>query len=808
MSKDPRKKIRDPNCDKCPLHESAEFVCLMGSGPIPAEVMIVGEAPGAREDSSHQAFVGPAGKLLDQTLREVGLKRKECYVTNVAKCRPPENRTPERAEIKTCTSAYLVPEWEAVKPRFVLAVGNSALIGVLGKSGITKHRGKAVETSDGTTIFSTYHPAAVLRNPRYGPEFRTDLRRFGRLVRGEEAETGEKTKVKLILTKEHLRWLLRQLDEAHEIAADLETWGVDDRFDKPGLVYWCPDGGIACIGISWKEGLAAAVPLDHAKTPWKDWRKVLRLLKPYLERDTTKIGNHNVKFDAKWLARFGVFVNQTFDSMLMAHMLDENRPKGLKPLSQITLDVPAYDVGEELGDAYNMPLKRLLIYCAKDADYTLRLYHRFKEEFRQEPRSARIYSKLMMPASNVLTKVEMHGMPVDKRRLKKVTIKVEAAEQKQLRVVLKYVPKAKRGSINFNSPQQVADWMFNDLDLTPVKKTKSGKNESTDESVMLQLAKEHNAPKELLKLRGIRKNLSTYLYPWARQTDDKGRIHTTYNLGKTVTGRLSSEKPNLQQVPRESAMRTVFGGVDGWSVVSGDLSQVELRIAAMAARERRMLEAFYRGEDLHLKTAAEVAGVRPEDVTSEQRKKAKAVNFGFLYGMGWRKFVSYAFDNYGVEVTDAEAETFRDRFFELYPGLIFWHNRQRRLAQRYHRVASPLGRIRHLPDMLSGDKEVRAEAERQAINSPIQSCASDLVLVSAVRLDETLPYDRARVIATVHDELLFLIRDSFVDKAVPIIRETMEDVSWVKRKFGADITVPIVAEIKVGTHWGAGKVLS
>jgi DNA polymerase-1 len=227
----------------------------------------------------------------------------------------------------------------------------------------------------------------------------------------------------------------------------------------------------------------------------------------------------------------------------------------------------------------------------------------------------------------------------------------------------------------------------------------------------------------------------------------------------------------------------------------------------MIANERNMLRAFALGEDLHLKTAVETTGKRPQDITAEERKKAKAVNFGFLYGMGAKKFTLYARDNYGVEVTLAEAERVRDRFFESYPRLRSWHDRQRRLAERYCRVQSPIGRVRHLPDMRSEDQNIRAESERQAINSPVQSLASDLMLVSLTRLDQTLDGRVARIVGSVHDALLFEVREEHVEETCQRIKEIMEDMDYVKKTFGADITVPIEVELKVGQHWGEGIVL-
>lgn len=794
-------KIRNSSCTLCPLHESADHVCLMGTGSKKSKVMILGEAPGFREDEEHAAFVGPSGQLLREELSKVGLDPKECYISNVVKCRPPENRTPNKTESKTCAGTYLVQELEKVDPDFVLILGNSPLQALVGRSGITKYRGQTY--GEEPLLFPTFHPAYVLRSPQHLPTFKSDLARFARMVAGESSKA-EPTKVRIVRSVAGLKRLIEELSHADVISYDIETTGLEE---------WRPDAKIVSISFTTEPGRATVVPLHHATQTWKDPDKVLRALKTSLERPDAKYIAQNGKFDCRWLASNGIFVRQTFDTMLAAHVLDENRAKGLKPLSQILLGVDAYDVGVDTTDCFNQDLRKLCIYNGKDTDYTFRLYDLFKSQLKEQPRLARIFARLMMPASNVLTQVESWGMHVDQVRL---NAQFDATEAERIRVdakMRKCVPKHKRQAINFNSPQQVGEWLFKDLGLPVLGLTATG-NPGTAESILLQLRDRHKAVAWLLELRGLVKNLG-YLKSWMEKTDERSRIHTNYKLFGTVTGRLSSEKPNLQQVPREGTMRTCFGVPEGYSFLEADYSQVELRIAAMLAHESTLLRIFATGGDPHLTTAAEISGLTPQQVLesdaaggTEHRKKAKPVNFGFLYGMGEPKFIIYARDNYGVVVSEAEAHEYRERYFRLYPNLLKWHDRQRRLVRRYGQVHSAIGRVRHLPDIYSADRQVAAEAERQAINSPVQSLASDLMLMSAIRLSKILPGSKAKIVMSVHDALGFQVRDDYVEEAVPIIRSTMEDMTPMRRLFGARINVPIVVEIKVGTHWGAGKVVS
>src|SRR5262245_46347441 len=464
-------KIRDPNCTACALHQSADWVCLMGTGPRRAQVAIVGEAPGAREDDEHAAFVGPSGQLLRESLEQVGINPAECLITNATKCRPPDNRTPTKAEARECSDLYL---WREIQHcEFVLGVGNAPLQVLTKKSGITRHRGKALPTLGDQTGFFTFHPAYVLRSPQHKPTFDADLSAFARLVNGQPSAAAP-TRVKLVRTIPQLKWLRRQLEKAPVISFDVETSsegsGKNHRYHNP----WDPDGRIVMAGFAWEEGAGVAVPIHHAESTWRDPDAVLRYLKPVLEDPRHKTVAHNGKFDCKWLAAAGVFIEQTFDTMLAAHILDENRYKGLKPLSQILLGADAYDVGEDLKDAYNMPLKRLAVYQAKDVDYTLRLYYLFRQQLMEQPRLRKIFTKLMMPASRELTRVEAVGMYMDKKRLHAATRKVERRRDQVEAELRSFIPVDKRGTLNLRSPQQVAEWLFGDLELPLVELTKTG----------------------------------------------------------------------------------------------------------------------------------------------------------------------------------------------------------------------------------------------------------------------------------------------------------------------------------------------
>lgn len=488
--------------------------------------------------------------------------------------------------------------------------------------------------------------------------------------------------------------------------------------------------------------------------------------------------------------------------MLAAHLLDENNSKSLKSLSQLHLGASDYDIGDEVKSAQAVPLKRLAIYNGKDCDYTLRLRNRFRDNLASEPRIARLFTRLIMPASNALTRIEMEGIYVDRGRLQDRTARAEEVLSKLVRFMDK-----SSGGINYNSPQQVAEWLFGRLGLPIIEETRTGAA-STREGVLFALEKEHKVVKALLKYRKWSKFLSTYLYAWKDKMDGRSRIHTSYLLHGTTTGRLSSRGPNLQQVPRDPFIRSILGAPPGWQFVEADYSQVELRIGAMLAGERTMLRILASGRDMHYNTASSILRKLESDITKDDRVIwGKHPNFGLLFGMGPGQegkkggYRDYCWEN-GIEISYADARRVYTRFHETYPRLRTWHERQKRVAGRYGRVSNAIGRVRHLPDTRSSDKSVRAEAERQAINMPVQSLASDFMLVSLVRLEKSLPRAVARIIGTTHDQLMFMVRDGHVDEVAPLIRDTMQDMDYVEKVFGAQITVPILAEVEVGTHWG------
>lgn len=848
------KDIRVKNCTECKLHKTAEVVCQIGFGPKRADVMVVSKMANSKDWQSD----------LELELSEMGIDVTRVFFTQAIKCRT-FDQDASNLDVKTCRQ-YLDREIELVKPKFILTFGNEALLAVTGRSGITKYRGRLYEHASGAKVVPTIASASVRRNPGQRPGYMADLRLFANLVLGRPNGI-PKPNYFIVDTREKLDKLKKILKITTRICWDVETAG-GDYFNSTGKIVSL---SATCI-VDTESGpkrFVFALPLYHPESPWRrKWRAVLRHLKKELEA-IPKSEAWNGPYDMKWMKSLGINMNFTFDGLLAVHLLNENIQKGLKPTAMARLGVEPW--GIDTSNLLQKPLDQILEYNVLDTWYMYYVNEQLKEELIAQPRLLRVFKFIMMDGVNDLIDSEMRGVWLDVDRLKKRTPitrqKLKDIEEKILAAAgldmdphdytpllankeldtdpvngwevtgwpIQKVLKT-RGPVyaepNFNA-SKFARWMlFEHLGLPVLERGKdkpdgSPGDPSMAEAVMLALKNQHEVVPLMLERVGYQKTLSSFFEPYAELYDENHRIHTNFKMAGTVTGRLSSGKNdldkisavrgklrgvNLQQVPRDPFVRGVFGAPPGWSFVEADYSQIELRIVAYLSRDATMLHLYRTGADIHLATASSVLGIPLSQVTKEERKKAKAVNFGFVYGMGWRKFIATAFEKYQSVFTEEEARAVREAFFQQFAGLQPWHNRQRRLVHEYGRVQSPLGRIRHLPDIYSPEESVRHEAERQAINSPVQSFGSDLAVISMVEINKKFRKKgidgKAHCIGLVHDAINFEIRDDHVAKALPIIKDTMEDMSIVERKFGVHVDIPIIADLKVGRYWGDAEEIT
>lgn len=762
--------------------------------------------------------MGRSGQLLQAELDAAGLT--DVYITNIVKCRPPENRTPTNEEIKTCR-AYLDEEIEQVNPQFVVTLGSPAAKSVLKQARITESHGKLVDWN-GRKGYALYHPAYVLRDPSKLPAFRADLRRLVQLINGTFHAEEVDWKV---VTSESIDQFLAEFAEADEFAFDLET---------TGLFAHDLAGAVRCVGIA-LEKRAWVIPLNMPGSHFSTQRSQSELLNLVVDLSKGKRAiAQNGKFDNTWLmVYYGVKFNLTFDTGLAHHLIDEDSPHDLKSMARAYLNAEEYDIDVEEKKGNTTPA-RLYEYCAKDATYTLRLKKVFDGELRKDPALRKLFYKLVMPAARAFEDIELTGMTLDLERM----AKVEAETRVKLDRLLKELNSMVKRTVNWNSPAQVAEVLFNDLGLVPTVLTEKGKP-STGEAALLEIRDEHPIATKLVEYRETQKFLSTYLEGWKDlMVDDT--IYFSYKLHGTVTGRYSSR---LHQVPRDGTIRNLVTAPEGWTFVQLDVSQAELRTAAELSGDRELNRCFREGIDVHWRTllgAVESGGAgdyiqpvldtakqlskRTQDLRSalqvvldagpdrcielwkgwkEARKKAKGINFGFLFGMFEKKFIEYAKMKYGFEPTRREAERFRASFFTLYSGLPEWHNKQKRLAHLNGYVRNLVGRIRHLPGIHSTDKELSRECERQAINSPVQGFIGDFKAMALVEIHETFSRDEVRIVGEHHDAILAIFENRSLQRNIGRVLEIMRRPR-ILGELGVKLRVPMEADAEAG-NWGAGR---
>lgn len=801
------------------MHRTCDWVCQMGTGSPNAKIMVVSKFSNSEKYQS----------LIADALTEVGIDPADCYFTAAVKCFS-FDQNPSNGDVKACRK-YLDAEIEQVKPDWVLAFGNEALLSTTGHSGIMKYRSKVIDKG-AYKVIPTIAPAAVQRNPGQRASWIADLRFFASQLHGKTAKI-KPPGIFFVDSKVKFDQLKHVLDQTEVLSYDIETNGFDEfRLDA------CIVSLAGTSQLYNGKVITWALPLWHPGSCFRStWQRVLQILKPYLEKIPKQVA-HNGKFDARWMRQFGIHARVTFDTMLACHILDENRLKGLKPQATSRFGVADWSIDNQT--LVNQPIRDVLKYNALDTFYTYHIYLETKAELIAQPRLLRIFTKLTMPANEMLIEAERLGIWIDRRKLATNTQVAFKMRDEIDAKIMKYVPepsdeigwphmgkKKAFAEVNFN-PSNFARWfLFEYLELPVLARGKEKDDESPGdpsmaEAVMLALKGQHPVVDLLLERSKWQKYCSSFLTNYDELADENDRIHTVYKLAGTVTGRLSSGKEdsekltaqrnvrgvNIQQVPRDPFIRGMFGAAPGHTLIEADFSQVELRVVAFLSRDKTMMHLYQTGQDIHLATASNVLGVPMSAVTKDDRKKAKAVNFGFVYGMGWKKFILTAFEKYELHFTEAEAQQVRKLFFQQFSGLLPWHARQRRLVNEYGRVQSPLGRIRHLPDIYSGEQGVRGEAERQAINSPVQSFASDMTMLSMLLINEQFKDlgIKGNVIGTVHDALLFEVKNKHVGKALPIIKDTMENLP-LERKFGVVLDVPIVSDLKVGTHWGDAREL-
>ena len=606
----------------------------------------------------------------------------------------------------------------------------------------------------------------------------------------EEALTAiqiDRSRYETLLTEADLNRWVEKLKQAKLFALDTETDNLD---------YMAAN----LVGISFalENGEAAYLPLqlDYLGAP-KTLEKTtaLSLLKPVLENPAIQKVGQNFKYDLTIFARNGIDVQGVaFDTMLESYVLNSTGRHNMDDLAKRYLGHQTISFEEIAGKGKNqltfnqIPLEKAAEYAAEDADVTMKLQQVLWEKLSKEPTLEKLFKEMELPLLGVLSRMERRGVLIDSDALflQSNEIANRLSELEEQAYVLAGQP------FNLASTKQLQEILFDKLGLPVIQKTPKGAP-STNEEVLEELAFSHELPKVLVEHRGLSKLKSTYTDKLPQMVNPQtGRVHTSYHQAVTATGRLSSSDPNLQNIPIRNEegrrIRQAFIAREGFTVVAADYSQIELRIMAHLSQDQGLINAFTQGKDIHRSTAAEIFGVALDEVTSEQRRNAKAINFGLIYGMS-------AFGlSRQLGIGRADAQSYMDLYFKRYPGVqTFMHDiREKAKAQGY--VETLFGRRLYLPDINSSNGMRRKAAERVAINAPMQGTAADIIKRAMIQLDQKLQNDPdIAMIMQVHDELVFEVRSEKVAFYSELIKTQMESA--------ADLVVPLIVDVGQGTNW-------
>ena len=597
----------------------------------------------------------------------------------------------------------------------------------------------------------------------------------------------DRSRYETLLTEADLNRWVEKLNQAKLFALDTETDNLD---------YMAAN----LVGISFalENGEAAYLPLqlDYLGAP-KTLEKTtaLALLKPILENPAIQKVGQNFKYDLTIFARNGIDVHGVaFDTMLESYVLNSTGRHNMDDLAKRYLGHQTISFEEIAGKGKNqltfnqIPLEKAAEYAAEDADVTMKLQQVLWEKLSKEPTLEKLFKEMELPLLGVLSRMERRGVLIDSDALflQSNEIANRLSELEEQAYVLAGQP------FNLASTKQLQEILFDKLGLPVIQKTPKGAP-STNEEVLEELAFSHELPKVLVEHRGLSKLKSTYTDKLPQMVNPQtGRVHTSYHQAVTATGRLSSSDPNLQNIPIRNEegrrIRQAFIAREGFTVVAADYSQIELRIMAHLSQDQGLINAFTQGKDIHRSTAAEIFGVALDEVTSEQRRNAKAINFGLIYGMS-------AFGlSRQLGIGRADAQSYMDLYFKRYPGVqTFMHDiREKAKAQGY--VETLFGRRLYLPDINSSNGMRRKAAERVAINAPMQGTAADIIKRAMIQLDQKLQNDPdIAMIMQVHDELVFEVRSEKVEFYSKLIKTQMESA--------ADLVVPLIVEVGQGTNW-------
>ncbi|MCH7396059.1 DNA polymerase I [Acinetobacter dispersus] len=590
-----------------------------------------------------------------------------------------------------------------------------------------------------------------------------------------------------VLSQQDWDALLQRMQQADHFAIDTETTNLDYRIAE--LVGFS-------VAFDAKDAYYVPVAHDYEGAPEQlNREQLLAQIKPILENEQVRKIGHHLKYDAHIFANHGITIQGWyFDTMLASYVLNAAATRhGMDDVARLYLSHLTTTFEQIAGKGakqktFNqIELEVAAHYAAEDAHVTYRLYEVLAEKLKGSPELVNILHNIEMPVARVLTGMEEDGIKLDHQFLDQLSVEFSETIQTLEAQAAELAGEA----FNVASPKQVGEVLFEKLGLKGGKKTATGQY-STSESILEKI--EHPLAEVILEHRGLAKLKNTYTDRLIEQSHDTThRVHTSYHQALTATGRLSSTDPNLQNIPIRTPIgrqiRKAFIAPEGRVLLAADYSQIELRLMAHFSQDDALVHAFQQGQDVHRRTASEVLGIAIEDVTNDQRRQAKAVNFGLLYGMsefGLTRQLGFSRE---------ESRSYIARYFQRYPGVLDYMERTRQIAREQGFVETILGRRLYTPDIMASNKMIKQAAERAAINAPLQGSAADIIKLAMIAVDKMLPKDQAKLLLQVHDELVFEADAAIADELSKQIAEVMQSV--------LEISVPFVVEVGQGPNWDA-----
>ena len=825
-----------PSTQMTPARGSLCQGCLLGGRPqLPlrgnrqGRFLIVTKSP--FKASQETLLSRRALQVLAQALTAAGFQPVDFAFQGAVQCGfdPDTRPAAERKQIHQQCRGHLAATVRRLRPAVIIPLGKEATEQVYGRPvKITTARGVAQYSSEwGTWVLPLLDPSYVVSYPQYQPLLQSDCRTLQRLVVGDydlervaAARQGDYQQI------DDLQFLIEQAPPV--VSFDLETTTL--RFAEPGA-------RLLTLQFATEPGRAYLLPWDHPEAP-RSQRAKQRLraqLRSLLTRPGTAVWGANLKFDATWLwYHLGVDLAIAGDVIIVAALLDENlQHKDLDTLCKLYYPEMAgandsFNATVDKARLAQVPLAKLLTYGCNDVTMVRGLYPLLYRELAKDSRLLNYYQRVSLPAVNAFKHIEVRGARLDVTELQRFeTAVAQTVAQQQADLLAQVHPAIKHDHVDkglsFTRAAFISDILFKHpqgFKLKPQVFTEKTQKLPAARREPSTSAKDHlpyffdRCPftvalaehVKTLRLLGtnVRRFKDNYLIG--------ERIYPSFSITKTVTGRSSSENPNSQNYPQRGplakAYRKIFIPEPGHYLINIDYATAELRIAASLANEQAMLAAFQRGIDIHAQTAAITMRLSltqfqqlPAEDQKAARQRGKAVAFGLLYGISWRSLISYAKTNYGVDLTEKEAQRLHKDFFAAYPGLVAWHRRMRTWVRQHQHVRSPTGRIRHLPQINSPEPGVQAESERQAINSPVQETASTLGLVALAAIDQRIDPQYLRLLGFVHDSIIASCPYAYLDWAVRVLKATMEQIP-IQALFGVTLKAPLVAEPAFGVNGG------